>query len=104
MKKRAVPLSLEPLEDRNLLATFGVPWPDAAHLKMSFVPDGTQVGTARSVLFQDLNAVASTGDWQRHILRAVQAWAGRANINVGLMADGGQPLGTPGAIEGDTRF
>jgi len=38
------------------------------------------------------------------VLRAFQTWAVNANLNVGLVADGGQPLGTAGAVQGDPRF
>ena len=34
----------EPLEGRRVPAQFGVPWHDADHLTLSFVPDGTPVG------------------------------------------------------------
>ena len=40
-------LRAEILEDRCTPTTFGNPWPDASHLTMSFVPDGTQVGLQR---------------------------------------------------------
>src|SRR5262249_25771599 len=44
------------------------------------------------------------GQWQAAILRAVEAWAANANINVDVVADSGDPLGTPGAPQGDVRF
>jgi hypothetical protein len=101
--KRKERLFLEQLEDRRLLATFGVPWPDAQHLTLSFVPDGTPVDGYRSTLFQTLDK-RPTRDWQAVLLRAVQTWASQANIHVTVVPDGGEPLGTPGAVEGDPRF
>src|SRR5439155_5483579 len=97
-------LSLEHFEDRLTPANSGVAWPDGQHLTLSFVPDGTSVGNAPSSLFRTLNAVAPTAVWQREILRAFQTWAAYANVNVGVVADGGQALGTGGAVQGDARF
>src|SRR5947208_1846465 len=97
-------LFLERLEDRCTPATSGITWPDGSHLTLSFVPDGTQVASYTSSLFRTLNTVAPTDVWQREIVRAFQSWAANANINVGMVTDGGQPLGTTGAVEGDGRF
>ena len=102
--KRKIVLHLESLEDRCTPATFGNPWPDPGHLTLSFVPDGTQVGSSTSNLFQTLNAVAPTKTWQMEILRAFQTWAAAANINIAVVPDQGLPLGSPGAIQGDSRF
>jgi hypothetical protein len=38
------------------------------------------------------------------ILRALQAWSQVTNANIGLVSDGAEALGTPGALEGDGRF
>src|SRR4051812_30815065 len=98
MKRKKARLSLEPLEDRRLMAAWGTAWP--GQLTVSFVPDGTQVGSHQSALPQGVTAEA----WKGEILRAIQTWAASANINVGLVADGGQPIGTPGSASGDPRF
>jgi Matrixin len=37
-------------------------------------------------------------------LRAFQTWAVNSNINIGLVNDGGEPMGAPGMIQGDPRF
>ncbi len=97
-------LGLERLEDRSVPAHFGVPWPDAQHLTISFAPDGTPVGADTSTLFQTFNSTMNPSDWQLAILRAFQTWAVNANINIGLVADGGQALGTTAPYQGDTRF
>src|SRR5438067_10264064 len=88
---RRLRLMLEPLEDRAVPATFGVPWDDPSHLTLSFAPDGTAIAGHTSTLFQTLNAQMPTATWQREILQSFQTWAVQANINIGLVGDGGQP-------------
>lgn len=97
---------LEPLEDRTVPSTFGVAWLDARHLSLSFVPDGTQVGKQSSNLFQLLNTQLGVpaSVWETELLRAVQQWTSVANIDVGVVADGGQALGAPGQLHADPRF
>ncbi len=97
-------LEVQRLEERLTPATSGVTWPDGAHLTLSFVPDGTPVGTSQSSLFATLNAEAPAAVWQREILRAFQAWAATTNVNVGVVPDSGAPLGAPGAVQGDKQF
>jgi hypothetical protein len=97
-------LALEQLEDRSLPATFGIPWPNPGHLTVSFAPDGTQVGNQQSQLFQLLNSVAPTQTWEGVILRAFQTWIAPTNINLSVVPDSGDPLGTTGPLQGDPRF
>jgi hypothetical protein len=92
------------LEARTLPTIFGIPWADPSHLTVSFAPDGTATPTGPSGLFALLNQTGPAEVWQREVLRAFQTWAVNANINIGLVADGGQALGTPGAVQGDSRF
>src|SRR5437868_3767062 len=99
-----LPLRFQQLEVRDVPSTFGVAWPDGKHLRLSFTPDGTLDGTAPSTLFQNLNIDLATSDWQLTVLRAFQTWAINANINVGVVADGGQDITTPGPLQGDDRF
>jgi Matrixin len=101
---RFAQLVVEQLEDRLTPATFGVPWPNPQGLTVSFVPDGAAVGARTSNLFHTLNTEASTSTWEREILRALQTWAVNANINLSVVPDGRQPLGSPGAVQGDPRF
>jgi hypothetical protein len=96
--------SMEQLEDRRLPANFGIPWPDPGHLTVSFVPDGTPVGSSQSSLYATLNSTMPTANWQRTILSAVQSWADLANINVGLVTDNGQAAGQPGPLQGNPNF
>src|SRR6516165_11113192 len=95
---------LEVLEGRAVPATFGVPWADPARLTLSFAPDGTAIAAHTSSLFQMLNAQQATATWQREILQAFQNWAVQANINIGLVSDGGEAFGTPGPAQHDLRF
>src|SRR5690349_15742079 len=95
-------LSIEVLEDR-LTPTTGVPWLDPGSLTLSFVPDGTDVSGTPSNLYSLLGASQSSV-WKREVLRAFQTWAADANLNIGLVADGGQPMGVSGSPQGDPRF
>jgi hypothetical protein len=97
-------LFLEALEDRAVPATFGIPWPNPGHLTLSFAPDGTSVGGQQSQLFTMLDAVAPTAVWQGAIAKAFQTWAATTNVNVSVVGDSGDPLGTVGPIQGDSRF
>lgn len=97
-------LLIERLEDRCVPANWGNPWPDAAHLTLSFAPDGTPLSGQNSNLFQTLNASSSTATWQRAMLRAFQTWAVEAGINFGIVSDGGQAFGSAGRPQGDPRF
>ena len=95
---------VELLENRLAPAQFGVPWPNPGQLTLSIVLDGTPAGLGPSNLSQTLNVKASTAAWELEVLRAFQTWAVNANINIGVVADGGQALGVAGAVQGDTRF
>jgi predicted Zn-dependent protease len=102
--KRKYSLVLEHLEDRLTPSTFGQTWPDPGHLTLSFVPDNTNVGGSPSGLFKLLNSAAPTANWETAILQAFQTWADQTNINIGVVSDSGLPLGTTGAVQGDSRF
>jgi hypothetical protein len=97
-------LSLEALEDRLVPVNWGNPWPSPEQLTLSFVPDGTSIGGQPSNLFQTMNQQFPSGGWQREILRAFQTWADVADINLHVVPDGGQPLGSAGRPQGDPRF
>src|SRR6266850_336748 len=103
MKRTAHPLRVERLEDRDVPAVFGVPWLDGSNLTLSFAPDGTPTMGGSSTLSQTLSALGDNAA-KLQILRAFQTWAEQANVNIGVVADGGQSFDTNGAIQGDTRF
>ena len=102
--KRSCFFALSSAEDRSLPSTFGIPWADPNHLTLSFAGDGTSTPLGNSSLFQTLGNTGTTAAWQREILRAFQTWATYANIDIGVVADGGQALGSLGAVQGDSRF
>jgi Matrixin len=97
-------LALVPLEDRFVPTTFGIPWADPGHLTLSFVPDGTATPYGPSTATSTLQQAPPSASWEYEILRAFQTWAVNANINIGVVADGGQPVGSVGAVQGDPRF
>jgi hypothetical protein len=85
-------------------ATFGVPWHDASNLTLSFAPNGTAIAGHTSSLFQTMNAQEPTAVWERAVLQAFQTWAVNSNINIGLVADSGDPFGVEGQAQHDPRF
>jgi hypothetical protein len=95
---------MEFLEDRAVPADFGVPWAEPSRLTLSFAPDGTAIAGQSSSLFQTLNSQQSTTTWEREILQAFQTWAVEANINIGVVSDGGEAFGTSGPAQHDPQF
>jgi Matrixin len=104
MTRRPRPLNIERLEDRDLpsATVWGIPWPDGQHLTLSLAPDGTNISGVASSLSQVL-AEAGSGS-ELALLQAFQTWADYANINYGLVADGGEAFGIGKAIQDDPRF
>ena len=100
--RRRLP-ALETLEERGLLSTtIGLPWSDPGHLTLSFAPDGTPDGGAPSALYQTLGSGPTAATWETTLLKAFQSWAVQSNINIGLVADDGAPVGLPGPPQGKT--
>lgn len=75
---------------------------NAQSLTLSFVPDGTAVSGQESALASKF--AAAVPNWQEVIVRAFQTWASQASITIGVVADGGQPLGIQGSAHLDNRF
>ncbi len=103
MKRRIRP-RFEQLEDRLTPSSLGQPWPNPGHLTLSFANDGTLINGAPSCLVQTLNRLAPTSQWQQTVLKAVQAWVPTTNVNFSVVGDGGQPFGSDGSVQGDSRF
>lgn len=95
-------LRVERLDDRTTPALLAPPWTDPEHLTLSFVPDRTKVAGTPSNLAHKL--ILTHPQWKRELLTAFQSWAVLGNINIALTKDGGLPLGTGGARQGDGRF
>jgi hypothetical protein len=96
--------TVEVLDDRTLPAVYGMAWSDPVHLTLSFAPDGTPIAGHQSNLFQTLDAQEPRAVWEGDILRALETWAASTNLSVGVVADGGQPFGTPGLAQGNPHF
>ena len=95
---RTILPSVEKLEARLVpYAVSGAAWPSPQLITISFEPDGTNIGGARSNLFSGLNATMPTSVFEHQILNAFQAWAVQSNINIGVVSDGGQASGVAGA-------
>lgn len=101
MRRRRT-LVCERLEHRLALTTFA-PWPHN-HLTMSVVPDGTSVGGVDSDLVATLDEALGRDVWQQELMRAVQTLVAPLNLDVGWVADNGDPLGAAGGVTGDPRF
>ncbi len=103
-KKRACPAA-EALESRLLLySKLGDQWTFDSRITFSFMPDGTSIGGVPSVLFQTLNKNNPTAAWKQQIEEAASLWENSSNINLALVSDGGEPVGTSGDQQDDPRF
>lgn len=96
--------AVESLEPRSLLDSAGLVWNQRPYLTASFAPDGTDVNGQASELSATLASLGDETAWQATILRAFQAWAIETNADVGIVADSGDPFGSPGATRRDARF
>jgi hypothetical protein len=108
VSERRVCPRLEGLESRVVpYATTGNAWPNPQLITISFVPDGTIVGTSNggyvySNLFATFNAkFGSPARWENIILQAAQTWAQQANINIAVVPDSGVAEGAGNDMQGD---
>ena len=92
--KRSNPLRLERLEDRT----------NPSSLTVSFVPDGTQVGTLQSQLYQ-LTAGTSPAVWQQTILGELQTAISplRPGVTLSIVPDDGASMNAPAPQDGAIR-
>lgn len=98
----ACQVSTERLEHRELLTA--ISWDHPDHLTASIAPDGTDIAGQPSSFNQTFAELGTPNQLRRWVLEVFQTWTQHANINVGYVADGGQPFGAPGESQGDTRF
>ena len=107
-RKGATKLSLESLEDRQLLDANGV-WFSDTRFSISFVPDGTAVGPKESELFAEFEHLGEPAVWQETIVQAFQTWAQTTPFDVAVVDETldegvGLPTGISGTFKGDVRF
>ncbi len=103
-RRTATTIDFEFLEPRQLLASFGTPWPEPRSLTISFPADGVEVGNHTNDIRQTLDEIAQRQQWEELAVRAFQTWAIHADINVGLRNDYDLDFGTPGLSVNDPRF
>ena len=101
---RRTALRVECLESRDNPAQFGIPWNDPRHLTLSFAPDGTTAAGVSSSLNTALDAQMPRSVWRTAFLRAAQTWSNWADLNIGIVADGGEPFGSAGPTQSDARY
>jgi len=104
-RTRVVRPTPEALESRLLLySKLGDQWTYDSRITYSFMPDGTSIGGVPSALFQTLNQNNSTTAWEQQIEEAASLWEDSSNINLSLVSDGGETVGTSGNQQDDARF
>ena len=105
-RHRAVRPGPEVLEERHLLSVLlGDQWTYDSRITYSFMPDGTNVGGVPSVLFQTLNAKYRDGDLgDSRSSRPRRSGRTATNVNLALVSDGGEAVGTSGDQQDDPRF
>ena len=84
----------ESLESRQLLT--GVGWDNAEDLTASIAPDGTKIAGQRSNFNQTFSSLGTPSQLRGWIQEVFQTWTRNANLNVGIVSDGGQDFGSPG--------
>jgi hypothetical protein len=88
-------------------ALTGGSWVHPELVTISFVPDGTVIGTGphgpvTSNLFQAMaNWFSSPSVWQGQVLLAAQSWAEQTNLDFAVVSDSGAPLGAGAYQQGD---
>jgi hypothetical protein len=105
-------LRVEELESRLVpYSVMGNAWPNPQLVTISFVPDGTIIGSNSngyiySNLFASFNSHPgwTTATWQNQILKAAQVWAQQTNLNFAVVPDNGAPLGSGKYQQGDPGF
>ena len=98
---------VESLETRVVLySASGNAWPNPQLVTISFMPDGTSLGSGiTSNLQATFNAKTSlNGKWQNIILQAAQQWAQQTNINLAVVPDNGAAEGSGSNQQGDPNF
>ncbi len=101
-RRRRSGLEAETLEPRVLMySTLGDMWVYPVRITYSLMPDGTNIAGMSSSLFQTMNAIAPTAEWEKAINMAALEWQDYANINLSQVSDNGMAVGASGDQQGD---
>ncbi len=73
-------------------------------LTVSFAADGTSIFDQSSEMFSAFATMLNSDQIIDTILTGFNTWAQHGNLDIGLVADSGDPFGTPGRSFGDPRF
>ena len=104
---------LEILESRIVpYANSGNAWINPQLITISFVPDGTVLGTSNGhnitsnlfATFDKIRGVTLASQWENLILQAAQTWAASANVNFELVPDDGSNSGSGLYQQGAPNF
>jgi hypothetical protein len=101
---------IEGLESRVVpYAASGNAWPAPNLVTISFVPDGTVLGSNSngyiySNLFASFSKFGSPSVWENQILKAAQTWAQQTNLNFAVVADNGADVGSGNYQQGDPNM
>ena len=88
-----------------LYSATGNAWMNPEIIRISFVPDGTNLGGVTSNLQSTFNSNANlAGKWENVILQAAQTWAQQTNIIFVVVPDDGAPSGSGPDQEGSPGF
>jgi hypothetical protein len=109
---RRIRPTLEVLEERLVpYSASGNAWPHPALITLSFVPDGTIIGSnSNGYVYSNLFSTFtghpgwSTATWQNQILKAAQVWAQQTNVNFSVVADDGATFGSGSYQQGDPKM
>jgi len=110
---RQIQINNDSLESRDLPATFGIAWPNAQHISVSFAPEATSINgrsnELNSVLGSQFGASLTSGTaaqaaWKSAMLRAFSTWSAQANINFVATGDNGAVFGSNALLSGDSQM
>ena len=104
MNARRVTLNVGALEERRVPASFGFALAGCRAPDYQFCPGRNQYRESAKSIVSEARQPVLHRDVGNCDLAPFQTWAVQANINFGLVSDGGQPLGALGAFQGDSRF
>ena len=93
--------------DGTASASAAIPWLNLSELSYSFVPDGTPFAdntNYQSSLFAVLASTGSSEVWQAAFEQAFSEWLNPLAAHASEVNDEGQPFGSFGPTQGDSRF